>query len=367
MTRASHVLVYRCGTLGDTLVALPAMRALRAALPRARLTLMTANDGGDVPWTDDVVRDLGIFDGVLTYRSADLLRLPSLLALAGRVRRLRADLVVHLASDRNSALRLARDRAFFAIAGIRRAIVPRPSAKVTALGRLKPVAGPLPYEVDRLLAALAPHGLADDGVRFDLPARADDSARAASLLGAVGADGRALVALCPGSKQPSKRWPAERWHALALRLAAEENVNVVVVGGADEAAIGATIEAALPPGRCVVAAGRASILESAAVLRRARLYVGNDTGAMHLAAAVGTPCVAIFAAREPARSWHPYGDDHVVLRRDDVGCAPCYRSVCPASEGLRCLTSITVDDVADACRTVLGRQAPVEGRIRCAG
>ena len=95
------------------------------------------------------------------------------------------------------------------------------------------------------------------------------------------------------------------------------------------------------------------MLESAELLRRATLYVGNDTGAMHLAAAVGTSCVAIFAAREPGRSWHPYGSAHVVLRRDEVPCANCYLTECTV-EGLRCLTAIDVNAVWTACRILLG-------------
>ena len=108
-----------------------------------------------------------------------------------------------------------------------------------------------------------------------------------------------------------------------------------------------------PAGRWTVLAGSLSVLESAELLRRATLYVGNDTGAMHLAAAVGTPCVAIFAAREPGRSWHPYGTSHVVLRHDAAPCANCYLTDC-TTERLRCLTAIDVEAVWGACRVLLG-------------
>lgn len=366
MTPPRHVLVYRCGTLGDTLVALPAMRAVRGAFPDARLTLMTANDGGGVPWTDDVLRDVDLFDAVLTYRRTMLQSARGVLALAARVRRARPDLVVHLGSDRNGALRVWRDRAFFLLAGVRRFVAAATPGKVTALGRLRRDVGPQPFEVQRLLAALTARGIGDGRVRFDLPDRVEDTARADAVLGEAGRDRRPLVALCPGSKQPSKRWPTERWTAIAGRLVAECGATVVVVGGADEAAIGRTMARALPAGRVLVAAGRTTVLESAALLRRCALYVGNDTGAMHLAAAVGTRCVAVFAAREPARSWHPWGEGHVVLRRDDVPCAPCYRAECTTA-GLVCLTAIGVDEVWAACDAALADAAPAEEIRRCAG
>lgn len=364
--RGSTVLVYRCGTLGDTLVALPAVHALRATFPGARLVLMTANDGGGVPWADDVVRDFGWFDDTIVYQSADLRSLRGLAGLVGAVRRVRPDLVVHLASDRNSAARLWRDRLFFALAGARRFVVPAPSGKVGPFGRLRRDRRAYPFEVDRLLGALARRGIGDGRVRFDLPDGAREAARVDALLGRRAHAPGPLVALCPGSKQPSKRWPLERWVAVATRLAAEEGATIVVVGGPDEAEAGRAIVAALPAGRAVVAAGRTSVLESAALLRRCVLYVGNDTGAMHLAAAVGTPCVAIFAAREPAASWHPYGPGHVVLRRDDVPCAPCFLSECTV-ERLRCLTAIDVDEVLAACRGVLARTRPAQEAARCAG
>ena len=150
----------------------------------------------------------------------------------------------------------------------------------------------------------------------------------------------------------AKRWPLERYAALGRRLIVEGGADVAIIGGPDEARAGEAVTRDWPAGRFIVLAGACSVLESAETLRRAALYVGNDTGAMHLAAAVGTPCVAIFAAREPGASWHPYGDEHVVLRRDDVSCANCYLTECTV-EGLRCLTAIDVEHVWAACRAKL--------------
>jgi ADP-heptose:LPS heptosyltransferase len=367
VTNVRHVLVYRCGTLGDTLVAVPAIQALRAAFPGARFTLMTAHDPGGKLWADEVVREFGWFDATLVYESAELWSPLGLARVLRRVRRARPDLVAYLASDRNSPLRLWRDRAFFALAGTRAFLAPTPSPKSLPWGRLRRPRATLPFEVERLLAACTRRGMGDGTVRFELPDGAGQAARVAALVEAAGVDGaRPLVALCPGSKQAIKRWPVERWTALGARLVAETDAAIAIVGGPEEAEIGNAMARQLPAGRVVVLAARTSVLESAALLRRCALYVGNDTGAMHLAAAVGTPCVAVFAAREPARSWHPYGDGHVVLRRDDVSCAPCYRSRC-TTEGLRCLLGIEVEQVWGACRTVLARATRPEERRRCAG
>jgi ADP-heptose:LPS heptosyltransferase len=89
----------------------------------------------------------------------------------------------------------------------------------------------------------------------------------------------------------------------------------------------------------------------AELLRRCVMYVGNDTGPMHVAAAVGTRCVAVFGAQYPARCWHPYGDGHVVLRRRPP-CRHCYLTECTQFQS-RCVTETSVHEVRLACDRVL--------------
>lgn len=351
MKAPARILVYRCGALGDTIVALPTMRALREAFPDAELVLMTANDGAGILWTDEVLRDFGWFARTVTYRARELGSVRGLWGVLVRVRAVRPDLVVYLASDHNSGIRALRDRIFFLLAGARRFVAAR-SDKVTFFGRLRRERREYPYEVDRLLDTLRAAGIRAGAPRFDLPRRAAYEDRVAALLAEqrVGVD-RPLVAMCPGSKQPAKRWPLDRWAALGAKLIAD-GVDVAVIGGPDEAHAAEVVARDWPAGRWTVLAGRLSVLESAEALRRSALYVGNDTGAMHVAAAVGTPCVAVFAAREPGLSWHPYGDGHVVVRRDEAPCANCYLIEC-TTERLRCLTAIDVSTVWAACRTAL--------------
>jgi heptosyltransferase-3 len=352
VTTPRRVLVYRCGALGDTIVALPAIRAIREAWPAAELVLMTANDGAGILWTDQVLREFGWFEQVVTYRARELASPAGLWRVLRRVRAVRPDLVVYLASDHNSGVRGLRDRAFFLLAGTSR-FVAASSDKVTFLGRLRRERREYPHEVDRLLDAVRRAGVAVGPPRLDLPRRAAHTARVGALLAeARVGHGHPLVAMCPGSKQAAKRWPLDRYAALGARLIAEAGVDLAIVGGPDEARAAETVARDWPAHRFAVLAGRLSVLESAEALRAATLYVGNDTGAMHLAAAVGTPCVAIFAAREPGRSWYPYGDGHVVVRRGDVPCANCYLTECTV-EGLRCLTAIDVETVWAACRAVL--------------
>ena len=346
-----RILVYRSGALGDTIVAVPAINAIRRQFPDATLVLMTASEGDEVVWADVVLREFGTIAAFLTYRREDLLNPSRLLRLLARVRAHRIDLVVHLSSDENSALRRGRDRLFFACAGIRR-FVGCPSKKVTFYGRRRRDRVTYPSEVWRMVNELHRHGIGDGTVRFDLPIQARHVARVDALLAEAGLDpGRPLVGLCPGSKQPAKRWPLDRYGETGRRLIDEAGANVAIVGGSAEAEAGRLIGEAWKCGRWVNLAERLNVLESAEALRRCVLYVGNDTGAMHIAAAVGTQCLGIFAARDVVGAWYPFGDNHTVIRKD-VSCQNCFLTVCER-EKLRCLTDITVEEAWTACRLML--------------
>src|SRR2546425_675627 len=98
--------------------------------------------------------------------------------------------------------------------------------------------------------------------------------------------------------------------------------------------------------------GQTSYMESAEALKRCRLYVGNDNGTTHLAAAVGTPCVTIFSSRDLPGVWYPYGNGQTVFRRG-VECQGCMLDEC-VNEKMKCIRSVTVDEVFSACAKYLG-------------
>jgi ADP-heptose:LPS heptosyltransferase len=312
---------------------------------------MTATGGGGIVWSDEVLREFGWFDAYVTYELFKAWSPRLLWKLVTQVRRQRADLVVYLSSDKNSAMKIWRDRLFFRVAGVRRFVLCY-SSKVTFWGHLKRSARLYPSEVTRLLAAVRRYGIGEPPRLFDLPIRESHACRVSELLEEARLDAaRPLIAMCPGSKQQAKRWPIERYVELGRRLIEEGGVNISIVGGLDEVAAARNIDATWPSGRWANLATRLTILESSELLRRCLFYVGNDTGAMHLAAAVGTRCVAIFAAREPIKSWFPYGDNHIVLRKN-VPCQYCYLSTC-VKEDRRCLTAIGVEEVWSACQRML--------------
>jgi len=349
----NRIIIYRCGTIGDTIVAVPAIQAIRAAYPKASLVLMTASSSRGGIWADTVLREFAWFDHFVTYDPDELGNPRAVMQLIRRVRQVNADMIVHLGSERNSWVRIVRDRLFFALAGTPR-FVGAFSGTPTWYCRLRRDDRVYPYEVDRLRAIAARAGAdVDRPVQFELPLSTAHRHRVDALLRDVRVTkGRLLVGMCPGSKQAAKRWPEERFAEVGRRLIEEHGAFILIVGGEDERLTGDRIGRSYwPAEHWTNAASRLSVLESAELLRRCHLYVGNDTGAMHLASAVGTRCLAIFAARCPERSWNPYGDNHIVVRRR-VPCRNCFLSECTRNH-LRCLTEIDVDQVWAACRRML--------------
>ena len=145
------------------------------------------------------------------------------------------------------------------------------------------------------------------------------------------------LCLMPGSTWASKAWPAESYRMILLR-ARLEGFAVAVLGSPDEAAVCAEVAGTEGLDLC----GRTSLQEAAAWLRGARGALGNDSGLSHLAAACGTPTLAIYGATDP-RGSTPWGPKSRGLRRNDVPCAPCFLPAC-AVEGHPCLTRIGSDE-----------------------
>jgi ADP-heptose:LPS heptosyltransferase len=161
-----------------------------------------------------------------------------------------------------------------------------------------------------------------------------------------------LIAVGPGANWPSKVWPEERYVELVRALVNDPGVFPIVFGGSELAALGDRLISAW---RCGVnAAGQLGVRQSAAVLKYCKIYVGNDTGPMHLAAATGTPCVGIFAAVGWPGKSYPYGPNHRILRRS-VPCEGCLLPEC-VKEQMKCLMQIDVQEVVEVCRAALAEK-----------
>lgn len=166
------------------------------------------------------------------------------------------------------------------------------------------------------------------------------------------------VVLHPGS-DPSYRWPADRWAAVAAALAKEDGARLAVTGSAADRPLAEEIvRRAEIPAR--VLAGETTLGRVAAVIAESRLVVSVDTSATHLASAVGTPCVALFGAGDPD-IWRPWGEGHAVLRTEEaLPCLGCKRPTC-ALETHKCMEGIAAERVLRTARGILARRPAATG------
>lgn len=350
------VLVFRIGSLGDTLVSLPAIWALRQNWPSARFTLLCdAHVGKSYVLASDLLAGSGLFDRFLKYPvMGDIHRCRRWMLYAKllwQLRRERFDVLVYLVPSRRLASQVRRDYRFFRLAGIR-SFVGFDGPFIADRVQSKPLP-PLRSEAGMLMDRLEKSGLSvppPSRWRADMALNADDArAFEAWLAGFPVAAGKRLVGIGPGSKMPAKVWPRERFLAVLRCLIRDVDIFPIVFGGPEDRDVGLWLINEL--GRGAVAAGTLGLRSSAAGLKQCLLYVGNDTGTMHMAASVGTPAVAIFSARSFPGQWYPMGEGNIVLRKQ-VSCEGCELVDC-VIEKKRCLLSITEDEVVDACRRVL--------------
>lgn len=357
----ASVIVYRTGQLGDTLVSLPAMRAIRDAYPHHELILLTdrqADKSLVSSW--DVLMATKIFSTVLYYNSPSLNAFSwlRLLDLSRRIRRHSPEALFCLRDPHWDHAN--RDRLFFRwLCGIPRCYGVA-STTYQKFGRRDSHGNLMHYqrEADFLLQVVSEAGRAVptlNAAGFSLPCSKQEVARIDALWLEEGIPSEAMViAIAPGSKMRAKRWPVERFVEVVNWLVSSfEECRVIVLGGSEDRAQGESIQQTIGT-RVLNLAGELSVLESAEALRRCRLYIGNDTGTMHLAAAAGTPCVVIFSARDHPGRWDPFGENHVVLRTDPP-CAGCLLDVC-VEQDMRCLKEISVTAVIEAVQSVLERE-----------
>lgn len=161
-----------------------------------------------------------------------------------------------------------------------------------------------------------------------------------------------LIVLQPGARWMNKRWPAQHFVAVIRQLAREfSEARFVVLGSREDIPLGEALATAEPL-RCLDLTARTSLPEMVEWVRASSLVITNDTGPMHVAAALRKPMVALFGPTEPARTG-PYGQPESVLRVP-LACAPCLKGSCAWSQPMACLRDLTPDAVVARARVLLG-------------
>ena len=325
-------LLVRLGAIGDIVHAVPVAAALRRAYPDAR-----------IDWVVDrrhaaVLEIFPVADRVAT------LDFDSWLAVVRGARALAAeryDVALDVQGLMKSAL-VARLSGAGRVVGFDRAALREPAARLLYTETIDP--GDAGHVVRKNLSILRALDVGDSAIEMPMAPLASAVADEVSQT-----HGGAFAVINPGGGWPNKRWPAERFGALATALRAREGLPSAVVWGPGEESLAAEV-AARADGAAVVAP-RTRLHDLAELLRRAAVVVSGDSGPLHLAVAAGTPAVALHGPTSPARngSWRP--EDAAVSRFD--ACACRHKRRCTAARW--CLAAIAVDEVAAAVGERLAR------------
>ncbi|HEX8988763.1 MAG TPA: glycosyltransferase family 9 protein [Rhodocyclaceae bacterium] len=332
-----RIAVFRALQLGDLLCAVPALRAMRAAWPRARICLI------GLPWAADFVSRMPYIDDFIEFpgfpgmpeRTPDLAAWPAYLA---EVRKRDFDLAIQmhgcgvLTNALVAAMQASRSAGFF-LPGREG---PQPEIAV-------PWPQDLP-EVRRLLLLTESIGAPSRGEHLELPILPGEAAAWVALREelALDAEGAPHGYICvhPGARLATRRWPPERFAAVADELA-EAGYRIVLTGTMGEGALTAQVAASMAA-EADDLAGRTELGTLAALVAQAELVICNDTGISHVAAAMCTPSVVVCCGADAAR-WQPLdGGRHQVLWHP-VGCRPCAYDACPTDH--ECATAISASDV----------------------
>lgn len=334
-----RLLIVKLSSLGDVVHALPTLAALRRAFPDAHITWLVG------PEAAGIVAGHPMLDQTFIWRDDSSPTVPSTEAVASTlalIRRLRAERY-DVALDLQGRLRTSL-LAF--LGGVPRRVGFRNLQEGGFLfsnERVIPDRKDI-HAVYGYLAFAAHLGAPTEPVEFAFPESPGADARLDDLL--KPAEAKPLVALVPHARWPTKRWPAERFARVADALANDDAACVIV--GSDAAAPVADEILRSAQSRPINAAGRSRLADLPALFRRCAAAVANDSGPMHIAAAVGCPVVALFGPTSPV-STGPLGDGHVVIQAP-VPCLNCRKRDC---DHKRCMTDIAPDDVIAAARRVL--------------
>lgn len=345
-----NIIVSHNGALGDTMMALPSLWALRETFPDANICYLYEKiPNSQYIQAREILKNTGLVDRFQAYVSHKhkVVRFFFISLLFFKLRKYKWDLAIVLQEKHWSN----RKKKFFQLCGARMVLGPdgdesrNPRNKDGNLVQIQNMAKSL-LDVLRPLGDTIPR--ADEG-RMELPISNEDISCVDKFLQEGECLTRPKIAVAPWSNMPLKRWPLARYLETVEKLIHDFNIIPIVMGGSEERYIGETLVEHW--GRGLVSSGQLNVKQGVELLSRCHLFLGNDSGTMHMAACAGVPCVAIFSARDNPGRWEPHGKGHVVFRKH-VPCEGCMLREC-SSHRMKCIMDISVDEVIEACSNIL--------------
>ncbi len=350
---AKKILIFRTGSLGDSVCALPAIYSIRKNFPDAQIDILT-NAGAENLVSLGALIDRTIVNEIINYYGMPKKKLFKL------IKKNKYDLFIQLPQYGAAWFRQLRDIFIAKSLGVKYAFGWQ-ICSTQFLAKHQARLINFENERDRLLRILERNGLKSYGLVFPLGITEEIKRKVEILIEDKRLKDTRLpfldnnlspvqsrqenIGLVVGAKRPQNRWPIEYFKEVADYLL-KQRYNILLFGGPEDFELAEQIKGDNVFNFC----GKLSPLETAEMMKYCRLVISNDTGPMHLAYAVGTPLIAIFSSRDYYGKWFPpKNEKNIVLRNNDMYCAECFRD---EVNGNKCLKKILPNIVKDLVKII---------------
>lgn len=336
-------MIVRLDRIGDVVLSTPVIKALRDAYPDSRIAMMVR------PYAREIVEGNPYLNEVIIYdKGRGDKGVVGSHKFIRELRKKKFDIAIVLHPT-------VRTHMMLMLAGIPERIGYDKKAGFLLTKRIPHTKQfGMKHEIDYCLDILKYIGITPSARELYMPINSASERKIEAVFKENGiGDSDVIVAVNPGASCVSKRWNVEKFAKVADRLAKEYGARIVVISGPSDKGIGDKLASLVTAGP-INLSGKTCIGDIASLLRRARLFISNDSGPVHIGCAVGVPVIAIFGRSDRGLSperWGPSGRHDTVLHKS-AGCEICYAHNCKSA--FRCLDSITPEEVLAAAEKILG-------------
>lgn len=347
-----NILIYKIGNIGDIVCAIPSFIAIRRFCPESKIVLLTSPGKIGAPGAKELLSGAWYLNGLEIYHGENIDSLEKKINFAKKLREKNCDLFIQLPDDLANFRMLLRNMIFAKLTGAKSAF----GFKIRTVQLFKKTQVDYSFqktEVESLLDILEENGIKTEKVEFDFNISSEQKDEVKKLLEEKWprlVAGKLLVAVSPGGKRETNRWPIDRFAETARYFQDKYGAKIVVLGGKDDIKSAEIIKLAVGEKEALIACGELDFMETFELLKRCSFLISNSTGTIHLAAAAGIPCVGIYGARDVFGRWFPYGGNHKILRHKFLDCDYKKEDCIKKS-----IEMISVDEVENACDGLINK------------
>jgi len=311
LLQSNKILIFRTGSLGDSVCALPAFASIKKNFPSAHIDILTNAGAANLVSLDKII-EKNLFNEFINYSAFDIKQLFKLL------REKRYDLIIQLPQDQATLWRQVRDIVFFRLTGIKKGLGWQIAAtRFVAKHQSRLIS--FYNERERLLNILERNALKNFGLLYPLGITEEIEIKIMSMIKSKNIEIKENnIGMVVGAKRQQNRWPIEYFNEVAGYLQ-QKDFKILLFGVEEDFELTYRITGESVFNFC----GLLSPLQTAGMMKYCKLVITNDTGPMHLSYAVGTPVIALFSGRDYPNKWYP-PKDNLVLRSNTLMCVQCY-------------------------------------------